>query len=263
VIPARKQKLFNAWFAGNARDRIHKTFAAVRIQGLSAARALARQTPLLAVSNHSSWWDPLLILHLSHHLLEVDGYALMDAKNLRALPFFALVGAFGVDLDRPEDGAASMKYAARLLDRPGRLVWIFPQGRERPITERPLGFRPGAAAVARVARRATTLPVGIRYELGDEDRPFLYVSIGEPLSAERDPIKGRVTQEAAVEQALERIERAVRGEEGLGFEEIYRARAPMLGALATRLLAKLTAPRAAASRSILELPPAKRPLDRP
>lgn len=247
MIPARKQRHFNAWFAGTARDRLHKSFGALRIHGLAEARALAKESPLLAVSNHTSWWDPLLILHLTHHLLEVDGHALMDAKNLQILPFFALVGAFGVDLDRPADGAASMKYAARLLDRPGRLVWIFPQGRERPITERPLAFRPGSAEIARVARKALTLPVGIRYEFAGEERPFLYVSFGAPVPVERDPEKGRAAQEAAVERELDRIERAVRGEEGLGFEEIHRAGEPALGALATRLLARITAPRGSAS----------------
>ncbi|MEO7330663.1 MAG: lysophospholipid acyltransferase family protein [Minicystis sp.] len=243
MIPARKQRLFNAWFAGNARDRIHKAFGAVRIHGLAQARALAAEGPLLAVSNHTSWWDPLLILHLTHHLLEVDGYALMEAKNLQILPFFALVGAFGVNLDRPADGAAAMKYAARLLDRPGRLVWIFPQGRERPTSERPLGFRVGSAQIARVARRAVTIPVGIRYEFAGEERPFLYVSLGEALAAAKDPEVGRAAQEAAVEREMDRIERAVRGDEGLGFEEIHRAPEPALGALATRLLATLTAPR--------------------
>ncbi len=258
MIPARKQRLFNAWFAGNARDRIHKTFGAVRVHGLDAARALAREGPLLAVSNHTSWWDPLLVLHLTHHLLEVDGHALMDAKNLQILPFFALVGAFGVDLDRPADGAAAMRYAARLLDRPGRLVWIFPQGRERPITERPLGFRAGSAEIARVARKATTIPVGIRYEFAAEERPFLYVSIGAPVAAEKDPAEGRAAQEAAVERELDRIERAVRGEEGLGFEEIFSAREPALGKLLTRLLARITAPRDARKMLMIKGDPGDR-----
>ena len=31
------------------------------------------------------------------------------------------------------------------------MVWVFPQGRERSVTERPLGFRAGSAEVARVA----------------------------------------------------------------------------------------------------------------
>lgn len=240
MIPSRKQRAFTAWFAGHARSRIHHAFAASRIHGIERTRALSRTAPLLVVSNHTSWWDPLVILHASQHLLETDGYALMDAKNLRKLPFFSLVGGFGVDLDRPEDGAAVMKYAARLLDRPGKLCWVFPQGRERPITERPLGFRPGAAEIARVSKRAVVVPAGLRYEFAGEERPFLYLSLGPPMEPERDVKAARAGQEEAVEAELTRIDRAIRGEDSAAFEEVHRARPSRLGALATKLLSALT-----------------------
>ncbi|UQA61882.1 lysophospholipid acyltransferase family protein [Polyangium aurulentum] len=242
MIPARKTRWFNAWFSGHARSRIHGTFGEVRIRGLDRARALAGEAPLLVVSNHTSWWDPLVAMHVSTHLLSTDGYALMDAKNLRRLPFFALVGGFGVDLDRPEDGASAMRYAARLLDRPGRLVWVYPQGKERPITARPLGFRPGSAEIARVARKARTLPAGLRYEFGGTERPTLWLSFGEPMPAERDTTRGREAQEAAVTDELERIERAVRGEDDQGFACVYRTPPSRVGAVLERMLAAMARP---------------------
>lgn len=242
MIEARKNALFNAWFAGHARSRIERTFERVSVHGLGRARELAAAAPLLAVSNHTSWWDPLVVLHASQHLLGTDGHALMDAKNLRRLPFFARVGAFGVDLDRPADGAAAVKYAARLLDRPRRLVWVFPQGAERPVTERPLGFRAGAAAIARVARRSVTVPVGLRYEFAGTERPVLYLSFGEPVATEREPEVGRDAQEAAVVGELARIERAVCGEAGLGFADTFHAAPSLGGHLAERALARLTSP---------------------
>jgi 1-acyl-sn-glycerol-3-phosphate acyltransferase len=240
VIPSRKQRTFNAWFAGHARSRIRATFAATRVHGLARTRELSGAGPVLVVSNHTAWWDPLVTLHVSEHLIGADGYAMMDAKNLRKLPFFALVGAFGVDLDRPEDGATVMKYAARLLDRPGRLCWVFPQGRERPVTARPLDFRPGAAEIARVSKRAVVVPAAIRYEFGAEERPFLYVSFGEPLAVERDVKAARATQEAAVEAELARVERAIQGEGADAFDEVHRARPSAAASVATSLLAAIT-----------------------
>ena len=250
MIPARKGRWFNAWFAGHARSRIQSVFSEVRVRGLAGARALAQEAPLLLLVNHTSWWDPLVILHLSQHVLEVDGYAMMDAKNLRRLPFFARVGAFGVDLDNPADGAASIKYAVKLLDRPGRAVWIFPQGRERPSGERPLGFRPGSAEIARVARRARAVPVALRYELGAEERPRLYVSFGEAVPALRDPAEGRRAQEQAVEAELDRIHQALcraADEPGAGsamaeLALVHRARSSPLASLAESILAHLTRP---------------------
>jgi 1-acyl-sn-glycerol-3-phosphate acyltransferase len=241
MIAANKQGLFNAWFAGHTRSRIRRTFQRMSVSGLERTRRIAAGAPLLVVSNHTSWWDPLVILHASQHLLGTDGHALMDAKNLRRLPFFALSGAFGVDLESPMDGAVVMKYAARLLDRPGRLVWVFPQGVERPVTERPLRFRAGAAAIARVAQRAVTVPAALRYEFAGTERPVLYLSFGSPLAAERDPDVGRVAQESAVEAELARIERAVCGELELDFADVFPGdRTPGME-LATKALAVLTA----------------------
>ncbi|AKT37314.1 uncharacterized protein CMC5_014460 [Chondromyces crocatus] len=247
MIPARKGRWFNAWFSGHARGKIHGTFSEVWIHGLAEARALAAEAPLLLLANHTSWWDPLVILHLSQHVLEVDGHAMMDAKNLRRLPFFAKVGAFGVDLESPADGAAAIKYAVKLLDRPGRAVWVFPQGRERPAGERPLGFRPGAAEIARVARRARVVPVGLRYELGAEEQPKLYVSFGAPVAALRDAVTGRRVQEQAVEAELDRIHEALcavaDGGEGLAaFARVHRAKESAVGPLLERLLAHWTRP---------------------
>lgn len=260
MIESRKSRAFNAWFAGHARSRIAKTFGRVFVRGLAQAREHVASAPVLIVSNHTSWWDPLVILHASTHLLGTDGHALMDAKNLRRLPFFSLVGAFGVDLDKPADGAASVRYAARILDRPGRMVWIFPQGAERPITLRPLGFREGAAHVARVARRAVTLPAAIRYEHAAEELPRLYLSFGPALAYERDGAKARAAQEGAVTAELEAIDAAIKGDSvtGEAFELIHRRDPAWLGSVAERFLAAMTAP-----RSLMLLPPKERRGDRP
>lgn len=238
MIPARKTPLFNRWFAGHARTRIEASFAAVHVRGLASARAASAEAPLLLLANHTAWWDPLVAIHLSNHVLGLDAFAMMDAKNLARLPFFAKVGAFGVDLASAADGASVVRYAVKLLAAPGRAVWVFPQGTERPVTE-PLVFRGGAAAIARVAKAAITLPVGLRYEMAGEERPHLYVSFGAAIPRSRDVEALRTAQEEAVRGELAVIERAVRGERA-DFETIYRAAPSRVGALAERLLAWLT-----------------------
>jgi 1-acyl-sn-glycerol-3-phosphate acyltransferase len=233
---------FNAWFSGHARSRIQRTFGEVRVRGLEVARTLAADAPLLVVSNHTSWWDPLVALHVSTHMLGTRGHAMMDAKNLRRLPFFALVGAFGVDLDNPADGAAAIRYAARLLNTPNNLVWVFPQGTERPVTERPLGFRAGSAEIARVAKKAKVVPVGLRYEFGGAERPTSWISFGEAVAANRDPSKSRAAQEEGVVAEMDRIERAVRGDGADEFEAYWRGKTSAMGRVMERTLAVTTRP---------------------
>ncbi|MEO0813695.1 MAG: 1-acyl-sn-glycerol-3-phosphate acyltransferase, partial [Myxococcota bacterium] len=108
MIPARKSKLFLRWFAGVARSRIEKTFDAAYVCGIGHLRAHLDR-PVIVVSNHTAYWDPLVAMWLTNHVTHIDSYALMDAKNLRRLPFFALTGAFGVDLDDPRDGGLAIR----------------------------------------------------------------------------------------------------------------------------------------------------------
>ncbi len=238
MIPAAKGRLFSAWFARHARGRITSTFGRVLVRGRAEAGDALAEGPILGVLNHSTWWDALVILWLSEVVLGVDGYALMDAKNLRRLPFFARVGAFGVDLDDHGDGARGIRYAVRLLDAPRRAVWVFPEGRERSPFE-PLELQPGAAAIARIARRAKVMPVGLRYVFGEGERPDLWVSFGPAEAGARTVEEGLTQQRRALEIELARIDRAIAARDASGFAAVHAHAPSDLGRLAERLLARL------------------------
>jgi len=231
VIPAAKWPLFDAWFRAHARARLARGFHAMNVAGLAPTRALAREAPLLVVSNHTAWSDPLVVLTLAT-ALGVDAYAMMDAKNLATLPFFRRVGAFGVDLASPRDGARAIRYAAGLLDRPGRAVWIFPQGKTCPVTA-PLELREGSARVARHAKTCRVVPMGLRYEHADDERASIWVSFGEPIGS-ADATTER--QRAAITHELARLEDAVRARSAAGFDPLFEARPSWLGGVATRML---------------------------
>ena len=242
MIPAKRSRLFTAWFTRQVEKRMKKSFHAVRIRGLDQLRSGLEQGPVLAVSNHTSWWDPMMIIFLAYRILHVDGYALMDAKNLRRLPFLGRIGGFGVDLEDLKDGQRAVRHAASLLSGPGRLVWIFPQGSERPSIEPITGFKPGAAVIARLARqRANVIPVGIRYVVGAFERPDALISIGSPLAAQTDVEAGRYAQQQAVADEVDRIDRylSAPSEDG-GFEPLFIHTPSIMERLAERWLARLT-----------------------
>jgi 1-acyl-sn-glycerol-3-phosphate acyltransferase len=241
VIPARKNAAFRWWFSRHARGRLRASFGAVRAEGVDLLKSALATGPALLISNHTSWWDPLVVLYLTEHVLRCDGHAMMDAVNLQRLPFFAMVGAFGVDLADASDGASAMRYAARLLNAPGRMVWVFPQGRERPVTERPLGFRPGSAEVARVAK-CVTIPIGLRYEHRSGERPELWISIGGSMPWTKDVTAARAAHEAAVTARLDRIDAALRDGSTEGFAALEETPAGAGARLAERMLVALTRP---------------------
>jgi 1-acyl-sn-glycerol-3-phosphate acyltransferase len=246
VIEADKSARFSRWFAARAEGRLRSAFSAVRVRGLSCLREALARDSVLVVSNHTAWWDPLVSLVICERLLHADAYAMMDAGNLRALPFFAKVGAFGVSLDDPRDGARAIRYAAKRLTGPGALVWIFPQGREVPITARPLVFQPGSAQVARVAKRALVVPVAIRYEHGKAPEASVWVAIGLPIGERaRDEAvsQGRDHQAQAVTAELDRIDRAIVQGSDDGFEAVLRRPSSRWTSLPQTLLAWATRPR--------------------
>lgn len=222
MIPARRGARFNRWFARQAEARVHKTFGRVYIHGLDALVETAQRHPILLVSNHTAWWDSLFIIWLvnrpatARSEVPLEGYALMNAANLRRFPFLGKVGGFGVELSEDGssegDGAEAIEYGAALLDRPGRVELVYPQGRERPLNVRPLGFRSGAAAIARGAPPEAALrvvAVGTRYVFGPREAPDAYVSFGPPVPPSATVDQERQRQEVAVTAELDRIELAL------------------------------------------------------
>lgn len=209
----------------------------------------AAEAPQLWIGNHTSWWDPLIAYHLSGSHFRLDGHAMMDAKNLRKLPFFARIGAFGVDLEDPADGARSLRYAARLLDAPRRMVLIFPQGAERPITERPLRFKPGSGELARLASRSRVIPFALRYDLASEERPRILVRFGAPLPPpqsrqEKAPERLRAAHEEAVTTLLDAVDRDVCAGQLDEYVPLFVHRSAF-GELASRALGWIAGPREA------------------
>lgn len=227
----------------HAEARFRRTFHSVRVHGLETLAHVLEAGPCIVVSNHTSWWDPMLAIVVANRMLEgCDGYALMDARNLRRLPFLGRLGGFGFESGDAGDGALALRYAARLLRRPRVLVWIFPQGRERPVDERPLAFQRGAAALARLAR-VPVVPAALRYQFGEAERPTCYASFGPSLTLGRamDGEQSRLAQEHAVETELARIAREVGAGPSSGtFASAIDGRRDWLSAWAERALARLS-----------------------
>jgi len=178
MIRVHKSPMFTRWFAWSCERRLRRTFD-VRVAGLAEVTEVARAHPIVLLANHTSWWDALVALVVSARVLQLDAFALMESDNLQRLRFFGLAGAVGFHRGDPRDGARVIRHGAALLDRPGRALWIFPQGEQRPATELPR-FQGGGVRIARLAG-AWIVPVALRYGFGTGPRPELSVACGRPL----------------------------------------------------------------------------------
>lgn len=146
---------------------------------------------MLMCANHSSWWDGYIAALVEHHL-HLDGYLMMEEAQLRRYFFFSWIGCFSVDRHNTRSALQSLQYAAGLLKaRPRRMLWLFPQGEIFPNDHRPLNFYNGTTYLARMTAPVLLYPVATRIEYLAEQRPDLYISLGEPLTITAEQTRER------------------------------------------------------------------------
>lgn len=182
MLIAHKSPWFSQWFSAYVQKLLHRNFSKIEILGLAQARHVCNTAPTLWILNHVSYWDGLVVLWLVTRVLPLDAYVWMDGHNLQRVAFFRWVGAFGVRPDAAWDVGAGVKYALGKLQQPLQMVGLFPQGRERPASLRPLQFYGGSALIMRRAGTARMLPVALRYEFCAHPKPELHVAFGEPFA---------------------------------------------------------------------------------
>lgn len=204
LLPSRKIPWLERAYASYGRRLLRRAFARVWVGG---APWPAGDGPAIAYLNHSAWWDPIVAVFLSQHVFGRDGYGIMNGEQLGKYPFFRRVGCFGVTDDSVEDVRALAAYAADLLrSGPRRTLWIFPQGELLPARV-PLAFRSGTARLSRAVPDAPLIPVAMRYELRTDQRPELFVRLGQPV---RPTALGAVPEAPA--HLTRRLERCLRDE---------------------------------------------------
>ncbi len=163
--------------------------------------------PLICYLNHPSWWDGYVAM-LLHRLVfhrSFENYLMMDEQQLRRYRFFAWTGVFSVRLNDVAEAGRSVAYISRLLrERSDRCLWIFPQGKITPNDQRPLRLYPGVARIVRKAGGATLLPVALRYEFRNEQRPEMFIRVGP---AHRAPASA--SERAVSQEVRENLTRAV------------------------------------------------------
>lgn len=186
--------LWRRWVGYAFRRR----FAALHLDGPRDLGPLPDR-PTVFFANHCGWWDGFVARLVMEEILGYDGYVPMEEKNLRRFPTLRHLGAFGLDRGDGRQAVAALRYAEGVLRAaPGRALWIFPQGVLLPQDQRPLVLEGGAAWVAHHLG-ARLVPVAVRYEMRDLERPEVFVRLGGGM--EVDPA-GRAATTAAMTTRL-------------------------------------------------------------
>jgi 1-acyl-sn-glycerol-3-phosphate acyltransferase len=196
------------YFRRIVRGYFRRHFHGVRISG--AERLVSDGGPLIIYANHSSWWDPMVLVLLGGRFLpRLKHYAPMDAEALDRYAILKRLGIFPVVMKTQRGAVQFLKMGEAILAS-GGVLWVTPQGMFVDGRERPLVFKPGLAALAqRVAERGgscTVLPLAIEYSFWDERLPETLLHIGQPVrvaATNADGVQERLI--AALETAMDEL----------------------------------------------------------
>lgn len=180
LIKAQKSGWQQFWIKKMIHYKVRTSFHACLGQGLENLTNAYAENPgcgVLAVANHSNWWDFMFGLWLNDYF-KVDGYGMTEHANMLKYGFFRRVGVFSMEKSHPASLRASLDYTTELLQRPGSYVWMMPQGRILCNDTRPLDFQEGLRLLVRRAKRLVMIPVVTRYDFWQDEKPEAAVRIG-------------------------------------------------------------------------------------
>lgn len=195
------------WFVRGFRRYVHryvrKHFHAVRLSKTSSPLP-ADDTPVLAVMNHPSWWDPMIGIVATDLFPGYAHYAAIDAAMLKKYWAFNKLGFFGVDQTSLRGAAEFLRTGAEILGGDKRAVWVTAQGEFADVRTRPLNLRPGVGHLAARLTRGWVVPIAVEYSFWTESKPEALVRIGEVL-----PLVSREAEASASKAWTARIEAAL------------------------------------------------------
>lgn len=189
MLTSEKVKWFEAVFSVYNRNLIKRRFNALRVENLDVLKKRNRQIPLIFYANHSSWWDGLIAYQIWREC-GIDGFLIMEERQLKNLQLFRKLGAFSIVRESPREAIESINYAVRLLkERTNRSVLIFPQGEIKPNDVRPLSFFNGLLRIIEKTGACQVIPLAMRFEFLGEFKPEIFVKIGHAQNFESMQVK--------------------------------------------------------------------------
>lgn len=128
------ERIFNIYLA----FAFKRSFRKIETVGSIADKGM----PMLVIGNHISWWDGFWILRLNQKILRRRFYVMMLEDQLQDNMFLSKLGAFSIR-KKSRDMIQSLTYASGILQNPGELLLLFPQGEIHSQYDVPVKFQKG------------------------------------------------------------------------------------------------------------------------
>lgn len=200
-LTGRSARMFGL-FQWYARRYMARHFHAVRVSRTGPLPD-SPDRPIVMVSNHPSWWDPLTALVLARGMARWRvHYAPMEDVGLSQYRILEKVGFFGIDTTTPRGARRFLQTCLELLKRPESTLWITAQGRFLDVRERPARLMSGIGHLAHRAKDTLFVPTAIEYPFWDDRCPEALLRFGPPIEVTSGRDRSATEWVAAIESAL-------------------------------------------------------------
>ena len=202
-LPRRSSLLFRV-FRSYARRYIKRHFHALRLSVDGPPPELTGG-PLIVVTNHPSWWDPLIGLVLTEQMPSWrTHFGPIDVRGLAQYPFLERLGFFGIEPGTTRGSLAFLRQSLEILAHPEATLWITAQGHFVDPRERPIRLKSGIGHLASRLSQGTIVPLAMEYPFWNDRCPEALARFGPPIAISSSGEHSPSEWTACVEQALEK-----------------------------------------------------------
>jgi hypothetical protein len=139
--------------------------------------------PAIVVTNHPSWWDPLIEFVLTGLFPNRVDWGVIEAAALRQYRFLGRAGLFGVQSGSVSGASRFLTMATAILANPRASIWINAQGRFMDVRERPVTLRSGVGHLAQRIENLTIVPLALELVFWDQRTPEALAAFGAPIES--------------------------------------------------------------------------------
>lgn len=178
-IKAEIQPFWLEIFDYSFTKMVKKAFYSMRVKNAENFDLRNPEKGSLLFSSHCCWWDGQIGFLLSKKVLNTRLHMMIE--ELYRFPLLSKIGAFSVEKKSSRLAIESLNYSIELLQKPENSLWIFPQGFVMPPDYRPVKFANGISYICNKLEGVNLIPVAHRYNFIREDRPEIFIEIGNPI----------------------------------------------------------------------------------
>lgn len=110
--------------------------------------------PVLLIGNHFSWWDGFVAYYMNYSYFRRKFHVMMLREQLEKRMFLNGVGAFSVQ-QSGRSVIETINYTSSLLEKPGNIVLIYPQGHFESLHTSAFRFEKG---IEKILHRCSSNP---------------------------------------------------------------------------------------------------------